>query len=360
MATRRPGRRVLGLGCGQPHGSAEILLKSALRAAQDCGAEAELVRVDELRLPSGGAEAAEPDDGWWLWERLVECDGLIVSTPIISRTVAARLKLLIDRLLGPNADAAIIDGLAALRRQGQEPAVPFRVDERVLKPRVAGFLAVGGSLTSQWKTLALPLMHTTTFSMHIAVVDQVQFEGAGTPRSVVLDAAALDRAAVLGRNVAGQLGVPFDQARYLGPPGLCPMCHLDVVVLRGADVECATCGARGRIGSDPQVTWTDLTSSVISMDEKRAHAAEIQDTAARHARLREQIEERARAFEAYDPVVRPLGAAPVQRCRPGPTSCGPAPGMTTVAVVPPGTSTSSSIDPPVIRQAISMGPNGPT
>src|SRR6202011_4068661 len=178
----------------------------------------------------------------------------------------ARLKLFIDRLLGPNADAAIIDGLLGLRRQGREPAVPFRVDERVLKPRGAGFLAVGGSLTSQWKTLALPLMHATTLSMHIAVVDQVQFEGAGTPRSVVLDQAAIDRAAVLGRNVASQLGVAFDEARYLGPPGLCPMCHLDVVVLRGADVECATCGARGQLTPDLQVTWTDLTTSVISMD----------------------------------------------------------------------------------------------
>jgi multimeric flavodoxin WrbA len=307
MSTTGLDRRILGLGCGRPDGSAEILLKAALRAAEDQGAEVELVRLDELRLPSGAAEAAEPDDAWWLWERLVECDGLIVSTPIISRTVAARLKLLVDRLLGPNADAAIIDGLLALRSQGREPAVPFRVDERVLKPRVAGFLAVGGSLTSQWKTLALPIMHTATFSMHIAVVDQVQFEGAGTPRSVVLDQTALDRAAVLGQNVASQLGVPFDQARYLGAPGVCPMCHLDVVVLRGADVECATCGARGRLAAVPQLTWTELSSSVISMDEKRAHAAEIQDTAARHDQLREQISERARAFEAYDRTVRPAG-----------------------------------------------------
>jgi multimeric flavodoxin WrbA len=299
------GKRVLGIGCGQPHGSAEILLKSALRAAEDAGAGVELVRLDELRLPSGGAEAAEPDDAWWLWERLAECDGLIVSTPIISRTVAARLKLLVDRLLGPNADAAIIDGLLALRRQGREPAVPFRVDERVLKPRVAGFLAVGGSLTSQWKTLTLPLMHTATFSMHIAVVDQVQFEGAGTPRSVVLDQAAIDRAGLLGRNVASQLGAAFDEARYLGPPGLCPLCHLDVVALRGADVECATCGARGRLGPDLRVTWTNLSVSVISMDEKRAHAAEIQETAERHRELHAEIEERSRAFEAYDRTVRP-------------------------------------------------------
>jgi multimeric flavodoxin WrbA len=316
QANRVQANRVLGFGCGQPHGSAEILLKAALRAAEAQGAEVELVRLDELRLPSGAAEGAEPDDGWWLWERLVGCDGLIVSSPIISRTVAARLKLFGDRMLGPNADAAIIEGLLALRRQGQEPAVPFRVDERVLKPRVAGFIAVGGSLTSQWKTLALPLMHATTFSMHIAVVDQVQFEGAGTPRSVVLDQAAIDRAAVLGRNVVGQLGVPFDQARYLGPPGLCPLCHLDVVVLRsvvplrGADVECATCGARGRLGPDLAVTWTDLTTSVISMAEKRSHAAEIQQTAARHVPLRPEIDKLADQWDAYDPAIRPGPACP--------------------------------------------------
>ena len=71
----------------------------------------------------------EPDDAWWLWERLVECDGLIVSSPIMSRTMAARLKLLVDHLLGPNADAAIIEELAAVRRAGGEPAVPFRVDD---------------------------------------------------------------------------------------------------------------------------------------------------------------------------------------------------------------------------------------
>ena len=64
------------------------------------------------------------------------------------------------------------------------------------------------------------------------------------------------------------------------------MCHLDVVVLRGADVECATCGARGLLAPDLRVTWTDLSASVISMDEKRAHAAEILQTAERHAEVR--------------------------------------------------------------------------
>ena len=285
--------KVLGLSAGTAGGSAEIVLRLALAAAGD--AEAELVRLADLDLTT-------PSDLDWLWEKLVECDALIVSTPIMSRTMAAGLKLLVDRLLGPNADAAIIEQLVAVRRAGNEPVVPFRVDERVLRPRVAGFLAVGGSLTPQWKTLTLPLMHTLTFSMHIAVVDQVVFSGAGTPRSILLDDAALQRAATLGANVASQLGKPYDDVTYLGDPGLCPMCHLSVIELTGADVACATCGCRGTLRDAGRIDWTDRTTSVLSMDEKRAHAAEIQETAAAHRSLQDRIEERSAQIPAFAPV----------------------------------------------------------
>jgi multimeric flavodoxin WrbA len=295
-------KRVLGLGCGQLRGSAEILLIAALRAAEEAGAEVELVRLEELHLPSG-PDAPEPDDAWWYWEKLVEADALIVSTPIISRTVAARVKLLGDRLLGPNADAAIIEELVRIKQAGGEPAVPFRVDERVLKPRVAGFIAVGGSLTPQWKTLTLPVLHTLTFSMQIAVVDQVQLEGAGTPRSIVLDDAALARAGELGRTVAEQAGRSFEDAEYRGEPGLCPHCHLDVVVLRGRDVECATCGARGVL-EDDGVRFSD-EGSVITMREKREHFFEIQETAQRHAEQRGEIERRASVYDDFDRFARP-------------------------------------------------------
>jgi hypothetical protein len=178
---------------------------------------------------------------------------------------------------------------------------------------VAGFLAAGGSLTSQWKTLALPILHTTTFSMQIAVVDQVQFEGADTPRSVVLDAAAIDRAAVLGRNVASQLGVAFDQARYLGPPGLCPMCHLDVVALRGANVECANMRRSRPPGPGPEGDLDGPGPVDLGHIHGReaADAAEIQETAKRHRGVHAEIEERP-AFEAYDPTVRPEHAWPAR------------------------------------------------
>lgn len=298
-------RRVLGLAAGSPNGSAEIALKCALQSARAAGADVELVRLNDLDIRPEWPAPGTTDDVDWLWERYVEADGIVISSPIMSRTVGAKLKVVADRMLGPNADAAIIEHLTALRVAGTEPKVPFRVDARVLKPRVAGFLAVGGALTTQWRALALPIMHTLTLSMHIAVVDQVVIGGAGTPQSIVLDDAALDRARAVGSHVASQLGRAFDDAEYLGEPGLCPMCHLDLVILRGTDVECGTCGARGVLRTDGAVEWTDLDVSVLSMAEKRDHAREIQDTAAKQGARRAEIDEKAAAFTHFDPVVRP-------------------------------------------------------
>jgi multimeric flavodoxin WrbA len=262
------------------------------------------VRLDELHLPSG-PDPIEPDDSGWFWEQLMEADGLIVSAPIHSRTIPARVKLLIDLLLGPNADRAIVEKLTAARAAGEEPAVPFRVDPRVLRPRVGGFIAVGGALTPQWKGLMLPAMHILTFSMQTAVVDQFVISGAGTPRSVVLDEDALARAAQLGRAVAAQLGRSFDEAEYVGPPGLCPLCHLDVVALAGRAVTCATCGAQGRLADDFSIEWTDLDTSVVSLAEKRAHYDEILETAQQHAAARDLIDQRAARYAAYNPLITP-------------------------------------------------------
>lgn len=296
--------RLLGLGCGQIGGSAEIALVEALRAVEAAGADVELVRLEELHLPLG-PDPVEPDDAWWFWDRLLEADGVIVSAPIISRTVPARLKVLIDRLLGPNADRAIIEGILAKRAAGEDVLVPFRVDERVIKPRVAGFIAVGGSLTPQWKSLTLPVMHTFTFSMQTAVVDQMVVAGAGTPKSIVLDDDSLARAAELGRRVASQLGREFDDVDYLGDPGLCPLCHLDVIELRGRAVACAGCGAQGRLTAEGLVQWTNFDTSVISMAEKHDHYEEIVETAARHAEHRDLIEERAAGYDFSHRLIRP-------------------------------------------------------
>ena len=302
-------RHLLGISAGARDGSAEIALKAALQAAEEAGTHVRLIRLEDLALPSTAVDGVA-DDVWWVWDRILDADALIISAPIFSRCVPARLKVVMDRLLGPNADRAIVEKMLSLQAAGEEPSMPFRLDERVLKDRVAGFIAVGGSLTPQWKTLMMPEMHTMTFSMQTAVVDQLVVSGTGTPQSIVLDEAALDRARRLGANVASQIGRAFDDVEYLGEPGLCPMCHLSVVELAGRDVTCATCGARGRLEEDPEIRWTDLDTSVISMAEKSAHYDEILQTAQRHAAQRPLIQERAAAFTAYDRSLTPHQQAP--------------------------------------------------
>jgi multimeric flavodoxin WrbA len=303
---------LLGLSAGNPGGSAEILLKEALRAAEQVGAEVALVRLVDLELSTGPDGTG--DDAQWFWDRLMESDGLVVSTPIYTRTVPGLLRLLGDRISGPQADVVFTAELLRLRREGADIAVDFAIDERVLKPRVAGFLAVGGSLPAAWKTLALPLLHTLTASAQIAVVDQAEFAGAGTPASIVLDPEALQRARRLGRTVGEQLGRLFEQAEYRGAPGVCPVCHLSVIALRGGNrVECASCGAAGVLQMEDgsavvRFEPAGLARSVISLEEKRAHFAEVQDTAARHAPHRAEIDRRRQEYLAWDPSIRPSRA----------------------------------------------------
>ncbi|GAA1960249.1 flavodoxin family protein [Microbacterium deminutum] len=300
--------RVLGLSAGNAGGSAEILLKEALRGASDAGGEVDLVRIGDLDLSAGPSAAS--DDADWFWDRLMRSDGLVVSSPIYSRTIPGLLRLLGDKISGPQADVAFTSELLRMRDEGVPIAVDFAIDERVLRPRVAGFIAVGGSIPPRWKTLALPLMHTLTASAQIAVVDQVEFAGAGSPASIVLDPAALQRARALGGHVGSQLGAAYDDAVYRGDPGACPLCHLSVFALRADRAECATCGAVGRLrdtggGVEFELTDDGRRQSILAWDEKLDHFHEVQQTAARHAPERARIAELAARYAEWDPVIRP-------------------------------------------------------
>jgi multimeric flavodoxin WrbA len=310
--------RVLGLSCGPADGSSELLLKAALQAAEAHGAEVAHVRLADLRLstaPISLGPDGPDDDAPWFFDQLMDSDGLIVAAPVLNRTVPGALKVLLDRLLGPKADVAFALEYRRMREAGEAATVRFGFDERVLRPRVGGFLAVGGALTDRWKTLALPLMHHLTFSMQIGIVDQALFGGAGVPGAIVLDDAALARAARLGREVTAQAGRPFDDVEFRGEPGVCPMCHLDAVTLRGTEVECATCGAAGELvvaGDRVEVRFTPegCAKSVLSIAEKHDHFLEVQETAERQLPQAEVIAERAAPLRAYDRRLAPALAGP--------------------------------------------------
>ena len=128
--------------------------------------------------------------------------------------------------------------------------------------------------------------------------------------SALIDNAAIARAELLGRNVAEQAGRAFDEVEYRGDPGICPMCHLDVMVMRADAVECAVCGARGQFqveGGSVSVRFTDegRQQSILTIGEKRAHFLEIQQTAMRQSEHADEIAERGERYRDYDRSISP-------------------------------------------------------
>jgi multimeric flavodoxin WrbA len=309
-------KRVLGVGAGTSGGSAEILLKAALLEAQAAGAEVSWLRLDDVRIDTQGALFSPHDDDCrWFYEQVLAADGVIYSAPIYSRMPPGKLRLLADRVFGPHADVGFIRLLMEREAAGDPITVPFTPDERVLRHRPTAFIAVGGASTDQWSTLALPTMHSLAFSMRSFIVDQIRFKYAGTPRSIVLQPEALDRARLLGRNLVDQLGRAYEECEYRGEQGLCPVCHLDLIELSGDSVTCGSCGAVGRLeiadGAARVVFDEDgVNTSVASMPEKILHGNEILSTAAAHAARADEIATGATPFADWgEPLAPPSLAA---------------------------------------------------
>jgi len=101
------------------------------------------------------------------------------------RQPAGLLKAFADVSLGPFVDAAFVS--RALQQQAagisrfKDYVRDFVPDERVLKSRVVGLIAVGGAEEMEWGSLALPGLQQCVFSLHAKVVDQVIVRGCPFP-----------------------------------------------------------------------------------------------------------------------------------------------------------------------------------
>lgn len=306
--------QLLGLACGSTGGNSEILLKSALMAAEAAGVSVEMVRVGELALPAGrpGTLPADiSDDRPWIVEKLIACDALIIAAPVYTRSPSAALKLLIDRAFGPRVDVAAVLRAQAGKQNGDPRHAHTIIDQRLLKPRVGGFLCVGGATSADWTTFGLPLMHMATFSMHIVIVDQVQVLGSAMPGTVLFDDNAIARSAQLGRNIVAEIGKCFDDATYHGVPGICPVCHCDPIVPHAdGSAECATCAAQGVLsfidGAARLIVTADGRSrSILTLAGKFHHQDEIDAVGAVTLPRLSEVPPLRASWDAWDRVVTP-------------------------------------------------------
>ena len=237
--------------------NSEILLKEALMGAEEVtGAEAEIIRLSDLRIkPCNGCDVCmmtrvktgvmgdcviKNDHMPFLAEKLAECSGLILSAPAYFMRPPGFLLMIRDRMLGIG------------KRYFQKAAE---------RPKVAATIAVGGSDNVG---LLLP-MAKQCLPFGVRLVDQMMVIWTSEFGQVVLNEGAIARAKRLGRNVGQAMETPSNEVRYLGEVAqetyddasvgprvapaceTCPVCHTDLLRVRGDFVECPFCYNKGSV-----------------------------------------------------------------------------------------------------------------
>lgn len=319
--------KILGITCGRKMSNSEILVKEALMGAEELGAEVELIRLNDLNIkPCTGCNACvislleksssgdcviKNDDFSFIEDKIMECDGLILGSPIYEKGPTGLLKILSDRM-GPSHDVAF-RLISKNNRKENGITSGKSVDERSFKTRIASLIAVGGS---EWDNLALPLMHLSLISTHIDVVDKILVNWTGLPGSVVFNEDALAKARKSGRYVAKCLLEQTDRTlsdekkkpKFIGEPGICPLCHSKLIEIRNEDKNypaiCAVCGVKGTLNVvDNKVKFTiseeDKFHSHILLSGKFEHGDELNEVALKPNPKIEELPGRLEKYKNY-------------------------------------------------------------
>ena len=202
-------------------------------AEERSGIPTEVIRLMDLTVnPCTGCEACarkrskgeemecvhKDDHASFLLQKLLECDALILSTPVYTLTPPGFLKTVNERV--------------------------FRHAWAPLKPKVGALICVGGT---DWVSLALPLANLC-IPRKIKIVDQQLVTYSAGSGQVLLNDRAIADARRLGRRVGEAMGIPIEDVKYLGEEEeACPLCHSNGISLRGKFVECLLCGIKGTI-----------------------------------------------------------------------------------------------------------------
>jgi multimeric flavodoxin WrbA len=187
--------KLLGLSSGRKMGSCEIMLKEALMGAEEKGATVEFVRLYDLdirscrfcnnclRVEGGPSACVVKDDVPFMWEKFMDCDGIIIAAPIYILAIPGYLKLLADRMIQDLAGVMMAKNMGNISPMTGNKVY---IDERAFRKRVSAFISVGGAVTPNWVSLGLPLMHCITFPKQLDLVDQMQVLSVSTVLGAVV------------------------------------------------------------------------------------------------------------------------------------------------------------------------------
>lgn len=184
--------KIIGIvGSPRSNGNTQILVKAALEAAKEVGADTELIKLNEIEIEpciacnicKDTGECAIYDGVADVLEKMVEADGIILGSPVYFGSVTSQLKMLMDR------------------------SRPLRTEFK-LKDKVGGAISVGGSRNGGQET-TINTIHSF-FLIHEALVvgdgaPTAHYGGTGVggaPGDSENDEVGLETSRNLGRRVA--------------------------------------------------------------------------------------------------------------------------------------------------------------
>jgi multimeric flavodoxin WrbA len=222
------------------------------------------------------------DDGPFLFEKIMECDALLISAPIYSLTPPGYLIAIRDRILGNKVDVASLAEVKKSQGKDERFNQTFHIDDRIFKNRIGAFISVGGAVSHDWVTMGLPLLYTMVFPMNIKIVDQMQVRGVADDGAITLKENELKKARNLGMNMVKASKQPYNEVQFVGEDkGICPVCHCNTIVIdNDSSIICAACGIRGTLKSDgkkiiPVFPPAEQKKSHLFVEGKRIHHFEI-------------------------------------------------------------------------------------
>lgn len=246
--------KILALSGGTHNGTNDAMAREALMGAAEQGAEVEYINLYDLNLKpctgciacvgslmgGGSGNCILKDDFDWLCGKLDEADGILLVMPIFEKGAPAIFKILQDRLFGPSHDigtntvAKMIAG-----KMGKPGPGPEKFPKKVVS-----LIGIGGS---DWMTRFSSDLNIAVMVPMWKVIDDVVFSWS---KSLIMEDDKVARVHEIGVNLA-KAAADFENAKYLGDPGVCPNCHSRNFFLHGDGVaECEVCGIKGKLSTE--------------------------------------------------------------------------------------------------------------
>lgn len=318
--------KVLGINFGGRNMKcSEIMIKEALFAAKEAGAEVEFIRTINMRIDhcSGcgvcstkrdqgeNVRCIKKDDYLALEEKILDADGLIVAAPVFSVGITGQIKNFIDRF-GAAHDRAALDEIQK-KRIAEGKTGDELLDPRYFKKRYVGYISVGGADTPHWVAFGLPIMNMFGTSIHMKTVGQLDAYGQGQRANPVFDEELMSQCRELGKRIVEADGKEYDEVEWFGEEGVCPVCHGKVMMMDNApEVVCATCGVKGTMYMEEgEVKYSfkeeDLKNSRMNMEGLYDHYWEIEHMKEvcipKIVNNKEWLDEQLQKYKDFDKVI---------------------------------------------------------